>query len=270
MATRTSTRRSIIGAGAASAGLAALGSGGAISKANAQAKHKTFVLIHGAWVAGWYWRRVADLLESKGHKVFSPTLTGLGERSHLLSKDINLDTHVADIVNVIIWESLNDICIVAHSYGGFPGSGALEQIGQRVNSIVWVDALKPESGQRPIDFTASALKVLASVEKGEDSIPPIKAAPVVVNDNDSALFNSKVTAQPVGTYLQPIALSGARERVAKKTYIRALRFPNPALDTALAECKTNRNWNTIENSTSGHCIMLDEPEWLADQLLKAT
>ena len=101
-----------------------------------------FVLIHGAWVGGWYWRRVSDLLEKKGHKVFSPTLTGLGERSHLLSKDINLDTHVTDIVNVIKWEDLSNICYVAHSYAGFSASGALDQIGDRVSSIVWLDAFR--------------------------------------------------------------------------------------------------------------------------------
>ena len=78
-----------------------------------------------------------------------------------------------------------------------------------------------------------------------------------------------MTAQPIGTYLQPIRLSGERERVAKKTYIRAPRFPDPAFDKAFAECKGDKTWSTIENPTSGHCVMLDEPEWLADQLLKA-
>ena len=84
---------------------------------------KTFLLVHGAFIGGWCWRRASDLLEKEVHKVFSPTLTGLGDRSHLLSKDINLDTHITDIVNVIRWENLEDICLVVHSYGGFPGSG---------------------------------------------------------------------------------------------------------------------------------------------------
>src|SRR5215831_911211 len=95
-------RRTLVGGVAT--GLALTGvSSGIVPAARAQSASKTFVLIHGAWVGAWYWRRVADLLEKKGHKVFSPTLTGLGERSHLLSKDINLDTHVTDIVNVIKW-----------------------------------------------------------------------------------------------------------------------------------------------------------------------
>jgi pimeloyl-ACP methyl ester carboxylesterase len=269
MTARNITRRSIIRTGAVGAGLVALASGKTVGEARAQTGPKTFVLIHGAWVAGWYWRRVSDLLEKKGHKVFSPTLTGLGERSHLLSKDINLNTHVADIVNVIKWEGLNDICLVAHSYGGFPASGALEQIGDRVGSIVWIDAFKPENGQKPVDFSAFAPKVLASAEKGEVSIPAIKAAPVLVNANDSAWFDSKVTPQPIGTYLQSIELSGGLEKVAKKTYIRVPRFPSPAFDKTLAACKADKTWNAIENPTSGHCVMIDEPEWLADQLLKS-
>src|SRR5213596_3206674 len=76
---------------------------------------KTFVLVHGAWHGGWCWRRVADLLEAKGHKVYTPTLTGLADRSHLLSKDVILDTHIADIVNLFKWEDLKDVCLVAHS-----------------------------------------------------------------------------------------------------------------------------------------------------------
>lgn len=183
------SRRSIVGGGLALASAAATGD--SISPARAQSAPRTFLLIHGAWVGGWYWRRVSDLLEKKGHEVFSPTLTGLGERSHLLSKDINLDTHVTDIVNVVKWEDLQVI--------------------------------------------------LASAEKGEQSFPPPAGnpVPIFVNENDSAYVTSKVTRQPIGTYLQPIKLSGARDKVAKKTYIRAIKYPSPIFDKALAECKTD-------------------------------
>jgi pimeloyl-ACP methyl ester carboxylesterase len=185
------TRRRVIG-GVANIGLAAAAaSSNIVGVARAQSERKTFVLIHGAFVGGWYWRRVSDLLQKSGHKVFSPTLTGLGERSHLLSKEINLDTHVTDIVNVIKWEDLNEICLVAHSYGGTPTSGALEQIGGRVSSIVWVDAYKPEDGQRQMDLTSEGFrKVLQSnVQKGEPGfLPPSQGPifPMVVNESDSA------------------------------------------------------------------------------------
>jgi pimeloyl-ACP methyl ester carboxylesterase len=231
----------------------AAASGAVDSQARAQSAPKTFMLIHGAWVGGWYWRRVSDLLEKNGHKVFSPTLTGLGERSHLLNKDINLDTHVSDIVNVIKWENLDNVCLVAHSYGGVPCSGALEQIGGNVSSIVWLDAYKPRVGQKVSDLTSEAFRKMlaASFEKGDAGFGPPKLGPVFVNEKDSAWVNSKATAQPNGTFLQPINLSGARERVPKKTYVRARKFPNPNFDKALEECKSDTSWRTVENTTSG-------------------
>ncbi len=110
---------------------------------------KTFVLIHGAWHGGWCWRRVADGLEAKGHKVFAPSLTGNGDRSHLLSKDVILDTpHRRHRQPVQVGEDIKDACLVAHSYGGWPSSGALEQIHDRVSSLVWLDAFKRRTARR--------------------------------------------------------------------------------------------------------------------------
>ena len=177
-------RRIMIGGVAVATGARIIGA------ARSQTAQKTFVLIHGAWVGGWYWRRVSDLLEAKGHKVFSPTLTGLGERSHLLSKDINLDTHVTDIVNVVKWESLKDICFVVHSYGGIPGSGAVEQISERISSIVWVDAFKPDNGQS-VDLVPDTRRksILSAFEKGELGLQAPKAEVFLVNENDRALVD---------------------------------------------------------------------------------
>jgi hypothetical protein len=194
----------------------------------------------------------------------------LGERSHLLSKDINLDTHITDLVNVMQWEDLDNICLVAHSNGGVPASGAIEQIGNRVCSIVWVDAYTPEDGQRQADATNFRQALLDSAAKGELSIPSPKLQSVGVNEKDLPWVQSKLTPQPLGPYLQPIKLSGARNKVAKKTYVRLPRYPNPALDRAFAECTADASWRTFENNTSGHFVMLDAPEWLADILLQAS
>src|SRR5262249_20932883 len=162
---------------------------------------------------------------------------------HLMSKEINLDTHITDVVNVIKWEDLKDICLVVHSYGGWPGSGALEQIGYRVSSIVWLDAFKPENGQRGFelasDFSRKAL--LAAVERDEPGRPGPKAEAFQVNEKGRAWVDSKLTPQPNGVALQPIKLTGAREKVAKKTYIRAPKYPQPAFDQALAACKPHKS-----------------------------
>jgi hypothetical protein len=238
---------------------------------HAQSATRTFLLIHGAGDGGWCWRRVSDLLQQKGHKVFSPTLTGLGERSHLLSKDIGLETHVTDIVNVVKWEDLNNLCYVVHSYGDFPGSGALEQIVERVSSIVWVDAFKPNDGERVVDLILAARRppILSAFDKGELALEGPNAEFFLVNENDRALVDAKETPQPIRTFVDPIKLSGAREKVAKKTYIRATRFQSPGFDKALADCKADKSWHVLETDVPGHFIMLDAPEWLSDQLLQA-
>jgi hypothetical protein len=236
-----------------------------ISGARAQSALKTFVLVPGAFCGAWYWRRVSDRLGKAGHKVYALTLTGLADRSHLMSKETTLDTHIADIANLVEWEDLADICLVAHSYGGFPASGALERIGSRVSSIVWVDAMKPADGQSFRD------QVPFQMKEDTISLPPPKAVPPTAfhDANDAAWFLSKLTPQPVGTWLQPVKLSGARERVAKKTYIRLPKFPSAALDKASGECKADKSWTVLENTTSGHSVMVNEPEWLTAVLLQA-
>ena len=231
------------------------------------------MLVHGAWHGGWCWRRVSDLLEKKGHKVFSPTLTGVGDRSHLLSKDINLDTHITDIVNLFKWEDLKDVCLVVHSYGGWPGSGALEQIGDRVSSIVWLDAFKPENGQKGIDYASefSRKAFQEAVAKGEPGRTSPKAEDFSVNAKDRAWVNSKTTPQPNGVAVQPIKLTGAREKIAKKTYIRASAYPQPAFDKALAECKADKTWKTFEAPNDcGHDVMVDAPQWLVERVIEVS
>src|SRR3984957_5907197 len=120
------TRRAALGAIAA---VSAVVASGATQMAQAQTPPKTFVLVHGTWHGGWCWRRVVDALESKGHKVYAPTLTGLADRSHLLTKDVNLTTHVNDVVTLLKWEDLKDIVLVGHSSAGFVITQAAEQIG---------------------------------------------------------------------------------------------------------------------------------------------
>lgn len=233
---------------------------------------KTFVLIHGAYHGGWCWRRVADILERHGHKVYAPSLTGNGDRSHLLSTNVNLDTQIADIANLVTWEDLTGICLVAHSYGGWPASGALEQIHDRVAAIVWLDAFKPEDGEKGIDFISdhSRKAMIEAVARGEAGRPPPPAKLFSVSEKDDAWIDSKLTPQPNGVAMQPIRLTGKRETIAKKTYIRIPKYPQAAFDRALAACRADNTWQTLVNEFSGHDVMIDEPEWLADVLLNAS
>lgn len=262
----TMTRRAVF---SAASGMAALGATRVMAQADTR---KTFVLIHGAFHGGWCWRRVADILESRGHKVYAPSLTGNGDRSHLLSEDVNLDTHIADVANLVMWEDLTGICLVAHSYGGWPASGALERIHDRVTAIVWLDAFKPENGQKGTDFASdfSRKALEEALAKGEPGRKPPPAKTFSLSERDYAWIDSKLTPQPNAVATQPITLTGKRETIASKTYIRAPKYPQAAFDKALAECQADRTWRTIVNETTGHDVMIDQPEWLADILLKVS
>ena len=229
----------------------------------------TFVLVHGAWHGGWCWRRVADILERQGHKVFTPTLTGLGERSHLLREGINVSTHIADVVNLMKWERLGNIVLCGHSYGGLVISGVAEQMEKAIGSIVFLDAFIPQDGDAMEKITGQpvrdALKI--ATERGELGVPPRPAAAFLVNDKDQAWVDALCVPQPVGTMTEKLKLSGARERIAKKAYIRAGAYPNPGFDAAFTQVKADRAWRTYA-VPCGHDVMVDMPDRLAEILVE--
>jgi pimeloyl-ACP methyl ester carboxylesterase len=257
------TRRGVLAAMAVGAAAAT----GAVPAA-AQGGQKTFVLVHGAWHGGWSWRRVSDLLEKKGHKVFTPTMTGLGACSHLVNKDINLSTHITDIINFIEWENLNDIVLVGHSYGGYIISGVAEKVSGKIGSIVFLDAFVPESGDSLAASSSQPVReaIAAALGRGEVALKPVPAAVFRVNEADRAWVDSKCTPHPIGALTEKVSLTGARDKIAKKSYIRAKGYPSIPFDAALAKAKTS-TWKTFE-MTAGHDAMVDQPQELTDLLLQ--
>ena len=253
----------------ASAGVAALASAPTLTHASSR---KTFLLIHGAYHGGWCWRLVIDILERSQHKVYAPSLTGNADRSHLLSKDINLDTQISDIVNLITWEDLGDLCLVVHSFGGWPASGALERIHDRVASIVWIDAFKPKNGEKAVDYISefSRKALEEAIARGEAARNPPPAKIYSVTEKHYAWIDSKLTPQPNGVATQPIKLTGKLDGISKKTYVRVPNYPQAAFDRALAECKADKTWQTFVNDNSDHDVMIDQPEWVAELLLKVS
>jgi pimeloyl-ACP methyl ester carboxylesterase len=129
----------------------------------------TFVLVHGAWHGAWCWRRVARRLTARGHEVFTPTITGLAERSHLLRGDIDLDTQILDVVNVMKWQGLKDVVLVGHSYGGMVVSGVAEKMEKAIASFVMLDAFFPEDGQSLIDVNVPPDRVRDAILTAERS-----------------------------------------------------------------------------------------------------
>ena len=113
---------------------------------------KTYVLVHGAWHGSWCWKRVRKNLQGTGHQVFTPTLTGVGERSHLNSATVDLSTHIADVVNLLRWEELSDVILCGHSYGGSVIRGIADRVPERIRTLVYLDAFVPEDGECVFDL----------------------------------------------------------------------------------------------------------------------
>jgi pimeloyl-ACP methyl ester carboxylesterase len=260
------TRRTVLGGLVAGAGVIGMADA---ANAQAQASAKTFVLVHGAWHGGWCWRRVSDLLEKRGHKVFTPTMTGLGERSHLLDAKVNLATHITDIVNVIKWERLEDIVLVGHSYGGIIISGVAEQAREAIASIVFVDAFIPESGTAVAESASQPVReaLSAATEKGELTLKPVPAAVFRVNEKDRAWVDTMCTPHPIATLKDKISISGARDRIGKRSYVRAKGYPSIPFDAAQAKVTAMSGWRVYE-MPCGHDAMVDMPDRVSEILLE--
>jgi pimeloyl-ACP methyl ester carboxylesterase len=239
--------------------MAAVASAGlpAASRAQAQSKRSPVVLVHGAWHGGWCWRRVGDRLTAKGRYVVAPTLSGVGERSHLASDSISLSTHIDDVVNEIRWKDLEGLVLVGHSYGGMVITGVAERIRDRIAAIVYLDAFLPQDGQ-----SLSALLGPSAPSWPEHMVAPIPAASFRVNAKDAVWVDSKMTPHPVRCFTETLRVSGAYLTIAEKLYIRALDFPSTSFDAALDRCRTDRAWRTNEMKC-GHDVMIDQPAELA-------
>jgi pimeloyl-ACP methyl ester carboxylesterase len=250
------------------AGAAVLAGTFGLSRVSAQSSSKTFVLVHGAWHGGWCWRRVADILEAKGHKVFAPTMTGLGERSHLLTKDVNLNTHITDISNLIIWENLSDIVLVAHSYGGIIASGVAERHHENISSIIFLDAFLPEDQETLLEKSSPAFvdAIKSAMAKGDAGIKAPPASAFGVEEKDRAWVDSKTTAHPVGTYTEKAVFTGARDKIGNKLYVRAKGYKSATFDANLARVKARGDWKTVELDI-GHDVMVIDPKKVSDILL---
>ena len=236
--------------------------------------HPPFVLVHGGRHGGWCWRPVTVLLRAAGHEVYTPTLTGLGERSHLLSRQIGLATHIQDLVAVFEYEDIHDAVLVGHSYGGMVVSGAMEQIADRVRSFVLLDGHMPRDGESVFDLNgparAEAMITLAR-EAGEGwYIPPADATRYgVTNPDDIAWINSRMTAQPLKTYSDPI---GATRRAWDHPGLFIECVPS-SLEPHLLERARTRSANDPRFRHrvlhTAHNAMVTDPKSVTELLLEA-
>ena len=231
----------------------------------------SFVLVHGAWHGSWCWKRVRRLLQAQGHDVFTPTLTGVGERSHLLSRDVNLETHILDVVNLIRWEELSDIVLCGHSYGGCVISGVADRVPDRIRSLVYLDAFVLQDGENLLQHVPEPLRnQLLEGAAGQPEgwkVPPIPAEVFKVNSNDYEWVNRQCTPQPIETFRQRIQLRGS-PKVHNITFILATGFREGSPFPPFYEKAKTKGWKTI-TIECGHDVMLDRPEELTRILLES-
>lgn len=226
----------------------------------------TFVLVHGAWHGSWCWQRVRSALQERGHQVYTPTLTGLGERSHLLSRQVDLRTHTLDVANLIRVEDLRDIVLCGHSYAGFVVSGVADMLPERIRSLVFLDAFVPEHGDSLIDYAPITSEQLTDGWK----VAPIPAGVFGVNAVDREWVDRQCTPQSLACFEQPIELTGQLARIRRIDYIFASGWGgghSPFIP--FYEKARTRGWRT-HALACGHDVMIDEPVALTDLLVAAT
>jgi pimeloyl-ACP methyl ester carboxylesterase len=181
----------------------------------AQHPTHTYVFVHGAWGGGWAYRRVDSLLTAAGHRVYRPTLTGLGERVHLGSPQVGLTTHVTDIVNVLVFEDLRNVVLVGHSYGGMVATGVADRVPERIRHLVFIDALLPEDGESLL--TASrGTAIEAFARRSVDSAQGGYIVPSWVRPGPRRPTDVR---QPVLTFTEPVSFRNPAARRLPGTYI---------------------------------------------------
>lgn len=231
-----------------------------------------YVLVHGAWHGGWKWRFVAPMLRCAGHEVFTPTLTGLGERAHLARPGIDLDLHVQDVVALMEMEDLRDVVLLGHSYGGMVVTGAAERCAERIRRLVYLDAFVPENGKCLLDYVDAAVpgRAAAFRKEGEKSgsvAPPPLSLWGIVKPEHVAFARQRETPHPFQCFTQPIRLVNSSAAALPKTFIYCSSPATGSFDQFAAKYRNDPKWRFHELRT-GHDAMILVPEELAAILLQ--
>jgi pimeloyl-ACP methyl ester carboxylesterase len=228
-----------------------------------------FVLVHGAWHGGWCWRRVARVLRDAGHEVFTPTLTGFGERAHLLSADIGPDTLVQDVVAVLDNEELTDVVLVGHSFGALVSLAVAERVPDRVRRVVLLDGLVVEAGEPAFaglpPESAAARTDAAEASGGVAFPPPGGAAFGLTRPEDIAWVDRRLTPHPLRTYAEPFPLRAPLGDSRPVTYVACTDPAYPAIHSAHAIAR-REGWE-LRELAAGHDAMISAPEATAALLM---
>lgn len=229
---------------------------------------RVFVLVHPAWHGAWVWKKVAPLLQAKGHRVSTPTLTGLGELSHLATADIGLDRHVGDVAHVLAYEDLRDVILVGHSSSGAVITGVADRVPERIAHLVYLDAFVPDDGQSVFDLVIPerrrVLEELVKTEGGGWLLPrfaPPPWEPIIrnmwgVTDNDDVRWMmERLTPTPVGHFRDPVRRANPAAEKLPRTYVRCTQYANPRFDAHAEMARRTAGWHYLELQAPHHPVV---------------
>jgi pimeloyl-ACP methyl ester carboxylesterase len=232
-----------------------------------------FVIVHGGWSGAHAWRWVRPLLRAAGHEVFTPSLTGLGERAHLTSSDIDLDTHIQDVAGVLEYEDLHEVTLIGHSYGGMVISGVAERLPHRLAQLVYLDAEVPMDGQSEYDLLPpeERARYETSVrERGHGWGIPAPIPETLPQDlpADMRWAITRMVPQPVKTFTQPVRLTSPTAAELPRTYIRCTEGKEgEALPAYVERARSEPGWRYRELA-AGHGAHVTAPQALANLLIQ--
>jgi pimeloyl-ACP methyl ester carboxylesterase len=227
----------------------------------------TFVLIHGSWHGSWCWRKVVPLLRQQGHQVYTPTLTGMGERSHLLGPAAGLDTHIRDVLQVLFYEDLREVILVGHSYGGVLITAAAEEATDRIERLIYLDAFIPRDGDslfsmRPPSFE-EFFRTLAMTQGDGWLIPALPPKDYGVTDvEDTAWMTPRLSSVLLSTFADSVRLPSRAAESLPRSYIFCTQYGFEAE----AERARAEGWDYHELETE-HDPMVTMPRELTTTLI---
>lgn len=229
----------------------------------------TFLLVHGSFCGGWIWQKLAPLLRAAGHEVYTPTLTGLSDRAHLVECGVNLTTHIKDIANLIKYEDLSDVILVGNSYAGMVITGVAANVPERLKLLVYFDAYLPDAGQTELDLWLEEMRAAILTEKEADRglRPPPSATWLGVTDPDMAAWlSARLTPQPLATYTEPVPAGNPESGALPCVYVHCTGGPTTSLFATFAAKARARGWG-VRELAAGHVAMLTAPREVASMLL---
>jgi pimeloyl-ACP methyl ester carboxylesterase len=233
----------------------------------------TYVLVHGGGHGGWCYRKVAERLRAEGHDVRTPTLTGLADRSHLLSAGIDLDTHITDVVNLLHYEDLHDVVLVGHSYGGMVITGIADRAADRVGKLVYLDAANPANGQSLVDVAGPLMHAARAVGETVDGVelvllpaPGAAAFYGVTDPDDLRWADERLTGHPWRCFEQPLVLRNEDALWAIPQFHIVCSSTLLTRDRGLMG--RARDEGRLWEIDTGHDLMITEPDQVTSALLE--